>query len=111
MHPSFLKAPTLRKEAKVRKRTLRVIAILVCLSFITLLVPGATAADRKVKKLNFSITILKQSMLVFSSIFPFFTPIYDTGNDITLPNFTDNTARKIKITDSKGKPKPPDGGD
>ena len=95
----------------MKKRTIRLVAIIACFSILTLSVPGAIAADKKGKKINFR-NIIEKPMWVLSTIFPFISPIYDTGTDNSITNNNNNTySGKIKITDSVPKAKPPDGGD
>jgi len=91
----------------MKKNIFRAVAILTCFSILTLAVPGAIAAEKKAKNVNFR--FLDHSIIALSSILPFFSPIYDTGKDITLPEYNNNTVKKIKITDGVTKPKPPDG--
>jgi len=91
----------------MKKNIFRATAIIVCLSILTLSIPGSISAEKKAKTLRF---LEKPTLLVFS-ILPFFSPIYDTGKDITVPEPTDNTLNKVKITDSNARPKPPAGDD
>lgn len=93
----------------MKKKIFRATAILVCFSILTLSIPGSISAAKTLKKFNFRF-LEKPTLLVFS-ILPFFSPIYDTGKDITLPESTDNTLNKVKITDSNARPKPPAGDD
>ena len=94
----------------MRKGILKAVAVIVCFSILTLSAYGATVVEKKVKKFNFRM-IDDKSMLALSSIFPFFTPIYDTGNQNTLPETNNTTGKKIKITGGTTKNRPPDGDD
>jgi hypothetical protein len=90
----------------MRNKIFRAVAIVTCLSVLALSTPGAIAAEKKANKFNFR--FLDKPLLAISSIFPFFSPVFDTGQDITLPD-SNNTVKKIKITDDKDGPKPPGG--
>lgn len=92
----------------MRNKIFRAVAIVTCFSILALSAPGAIAAEKKANKFNFR--FLDKTMLAISSIFPFFTPVFDTGQDITLPD-SHNTVKKIKITDGEENPKPPGGDD
>ena len=87
----------------MRKKTIRTIAILTCFCILTLSIPGSISAEKKARKFRF----LDKPALIIFSIIPIFTPIYDTGKDITLPESTNSTGKKIKITDGKDGDKGP----
>ncbi len=90
----------------MKKNILRATAIIVCFSILTLSIPGSISAEKKAKKFSFRF-LEKPTLLVFS-ILPFFSPISDTGKDITLPDTNKNTLNKVKITEGVVRTKPPD---
>jgi hypothetical protein len=90
----------------MRNKLFKTVAIVTCFSILALSAPGAIAAEKKAKKFNFR--FLEKPLLAISSIFPFFTPVFDTGQDTTRPD-SNNTVKNIKITDDKDGPKPPRG--
>ena len=89
----------------MQKKTIRTIAILTCFTILTLSIPGSISAEKKPYKFRF----LDKPALIIFSIIPIFTPIYDTGKDITLSDSNNSTSNKIKITDGNENPKPPGG--
>lgn len=87
----------------MRKKTfLRAIALVTCISILTLTVPTVSAADRDAKNFDFKIFVKKQ-MERLTSLLPFLAPLFNTEKDTTAPDNTINTAntdssQKIKIT-------------
>jgi len=82
-----------------KKFLLRVVAIVVCLGFISFFVPGVIqAAENKAPKSDLK-TFLKKPVRMLSSIFPIFDFFFDNGNKSDSSS-TDNsnTTGKIKIT-------------
>ena len=102
----------------MRKRTLRIVAIVACLSILALYVPGLLGvekAERFYKKSDATKIFMKPAVIL-SYFLPFLSPIFDnstkTANDpTTAPNTTSttNTVKKIKITGGAVSPKLGDG--
>lgn len=83
----------------ISKKILRVVAIMVCLGFITLTVSGVVyASDKKIKKPDVR-TFLKKPMLLINSIFNvFLSPTDQKANAGSEERSNSNSNSKIKIT-------------
>lgn len=92
----------------MRKKTLRIVAIVACFSILSLYVPGLMAvekADRYNKKTDLTKFFMKPAVIL-SYFLPFLSSIFDSGAKTTTPaqNSTTNTAKKIKITGGSESP-------
>jgi len=89
----------------------KVAAVVICLAFITVLVPGLNSAEKKIQKFEGKPLLMKPLLLLYS-IFPFFNSIFDIGNDeIPLNKVSSgNSTGKVRITGGIPQPKP-SGGD
>ena len=81
-----------------KKIFLKILALVICFSILSLHVPGVIAAEKNVKKFHFRL-LIKRPAIMLSSLFPFLRSVSDTGN--STPS---NQAFKCD-TDSGGKVK------
>jgi hypothetical protein len=86
----------------MRKKTLKIVAIVACFSILSLYVPGLLGvekAERFEKKGDFMKFFMKPAVIL-SYFLPFLSPIFDNGTKTTSPaqNSTSSTVKKIKIT-------------
>jgi hypothetical protein len=93
-----------------KKFFFKAVAIMVCLVFLTLCVPGLISAEKKSPKPN-SKLLFEKPLRLISSIFPVFSYIFDTGSQ---DNFSKNapsstSSGKVKITGGLASPKVSDG--
>jgi len=82
-----------------KKFFFKAVAIMVCLVFLTLCVPGLISAEKKSPKPN-SRLLFEKPLRLISSIFPVFSYIFDTGSQ---DNYSKNaptstSSEKVKIT-------------
>ena len=94
----------------ISKKILRVVAIMVCLGFITLTVSGVVyASDKKIKKPDVR-TFLKKPLLLINSIFNvFLAPTDQKANTGSEEKSNSNSNSKIKMTGNLKSPKVADG--
>ena len=79
----------------MRKKTfIKIVAFVTCLCILSLSVPSVIAAERNVKRFHF----IKKSAIMFYALFPFLSPIFDTGNNSTSSQKLSNSDGKIKVT-------------
>jgi len=79
----------------MRKKTfIKAVAIIACLCILSLSVPNVIAAEKNVKKSHF----LKKPAIMFFSLFPFLSPIFDTGKSSTPSHKLSNSDGKVKVT-------------
>jgi len=91
------------------KKTLKVVAVIACLSVLSLYVPGLLGvekAEKFDKKADLKRVFMKPAVIL-SYFLPFLSPLFDNGTKSTAPapNSTSNTAKKIKITGDSSSPK------
>jgi hypothetical protein len=94
----------------ISKKVLRVVAIMVCLGFITLSVSGIVyAADKTVKKPDVR-TFLKKPLLLLNSIFNIFlSPTDQKANTGSEKESDSDSNSKIKMTGNLKSPRVADG--
>ena len=92
------------------KKILRVIAIMVCLGFLTLSISGVVyATDKSVKKPDVR-TLLKKPMLLLNSIFNvFLAPTEGKANTGSEKKEDSDSGSKIKMTGNLKSPRVADG--
>jgi len=82
----------------MRKKTfIKAVAIIACLCILSLSVPNVIAAEKNVKKFHFKV-LVKKSAIMFFSLFPFLSPIFDTGKNSTPSHKLSNSDGKVKVT-------------
>lgn len=82
----------------MRKKTfIKAVAIIACLCILSLSVPNVIAAEKNVKKFHFK-QLLKRPAIMFSTLFPFLSPIFDSGKNITSSDKASNSNGKVKVT-------------
>lgn len=92
----------------MRKRTLRIVALLACFSILSLYVPGLLGVE-KAEKFGKKSDVTKFFMkpaVILSYFLPFLSPIFDNSTKTTAPTTTSttNTVKKIKITCGSNSP-------
>jgi hypothetical protein len=92
------------------KKILRIVAIAVCLGFLTLSISGVVyASDKKVKKPDVR-TFLKKPLLLINSIFNvFLAPTDQKANTGSEEKSDSNSNSKIKMTGNLKSPRVADG--
>lgn len=92
------------------KKILRIVAIAVCLGFLTLSISGVVyAADKTVKKPDVR-TLLKKPLLLINSIFNvFLAPTDQKANNSSEEKSNSNSNSKIKMTGNLKSPRVADG--
>ena len=82
----------------MRKKTfIKAIAIIACFCILSLSVPNVIAAEKNVKRFPFKV-LVKKSAIMFFSLFPFLSPIFDTGKSSTPSHQLSNSDGIVKVT-------------
>jgi hypothetical protein len=97
----------------MRKKTLKIVALIACFSILSLYVPGLLGVE-KAERLEKKSDVMKFFMkpaVILSYFLPFLSPIFDNSTKTTAPttNSTSSTVKKIKITGDAVSPKLGDG--
>jgi hypothetical protein len=86
----------------MRKRTLRIVAIVACFSILSLYVPGLLGVEKaeRFEKKGDVMKFFMKPAVILSYFLPFLSPIFDPGTKTTnsTTNSTTTTVKKIKIT-------------
>jgi hypothetical protein len=93
----------------MRKKTLRIVAIVACFSILSLYVPGLLGVEKaeRFQKKSDVMQFFMKPAVILAYFLPFLSPIFDNGTKTTAPaqNSTSNTLKKIKTTSDSNSPK------
>lgn len=88
----------------MRKKTLKIVALIACFSILSLYVPGLLGVEKaeRFEKKGDVMKFFMKPAVILSYFLPFLSPIFDYGTKTTAPaqNSTSSTVKKIKITGS-----------
>jgi len=86
----------------MRKKTLKIVAIVACFSILSLYVPGLLGVEKaeRFEKKGDVMKFFMKPAVILSYFLPFLSPIFDNSTKTTAPaqNSTSSTVKKIKIT-------------
>ena len=95
----------------MRKKILRVAAVMAFLAILSLYVPGLLSVEKATKeetRVNFRDFLMKPIEFL-SNLLPFLSPSFGSGKSIIAPDQNSSTSSKIKITGGLYRPKNSDG--
>jgi hypothetical protein len=86
----------------MRKKTLKIVALIACFSILSLYVPGLFGVEKaeRFEKKGDVMKVFMKPAVILSYFLPFLSPIFYNSTKTTAPsqNSTTNTVKKIKIT-------------
>jgi hypothetical protein len=92
----------------MRKKTLKIVALIACFSILSLYVPGLIAVEKgaKLDKKSDVTKVFMKPAVILSYFLPFLSPIFDNATKTTAPatTSTSSTVKKIKITGDSNSP-------
>jgi hypothetical protein len=97
----------------MRKRFLKVAALIACFSILTLYVPGLVGAEKSERvqaRVDFKM-MFKKPALFLSYFLPFLQPLFDNTTPATPNDQNSTNLKKIRITGGLTSPPRPGGGD